>query len=89
MGGLGCAYAVYSTRKHEPARPRLRVLLPLSRSVSADEYEPIARRLGAFLGMERMDPTTFQAVRMMYWPSCCSDAEYVFCAEDKPFARCV
>ncbi len=86
VGGLGCAYAVYSTRKHEPARPRLRVLLPLSRSVSADEYEPIARRLGAFLGMERMDPTTFQAVRMMYWPSCCSDAEYVFCAEDKPFA---
>ena len=86
VSGLGCAYAAYSTRKHEPTRPRLRVVIPLSRSVTADEYEPIARRLAAFLGMERMDPTTFQAVRMMYWPSCCKDAEYVFAAEDKPMA---
>src|SRR5690606_24674234 len=28
---LGCAYAVYSTRKHEPARPRLRLIVPTDR----------------------------------------------------------
>ena len=33
---LGCGYAVYSTRKHQPSAPRLRVLLPLARTVSAD-----------------------------------------------------
>ena len=26
LEGLGCAYAVYSTRKHEESKPRLRVL---------------------------------------------------------------
>ena len=43
VDGLGCGYCIYSTRKHSPAAPRLRVLLPLDRTVSADEYEPLAR----------------------------------------------
>ena len=42
--GLNCAYCVYSTRKHNEAAPRLRVLIPLSRTCTADEYEPIARK---------------------------------------------
>ena len=82
---LGCAYAVYSTRKHEEAKPRLRVLLPLNRSTSADEYEPIARKLGQILGIELCDPTTFEASRLMYWPSCSSDSTYIFLYADKSF----
>ena len=31
VSGLGCAYAVYSTRKHEGAAPRLRIVVPLGR----------------------------------------------------------
>lgn len=82
---LGCAYVVYSTRKHEEARPRLRVLVPLSRTVSADEYEPAARKLAQIIGIELCDPTTFQATRLMYWPSCSADAQYVYAFGDKPF----
>ena len=85
VDGLGCGYAVYSTRKHETAKPRLRVIIPLSREVSADEYEPIARKLAEIIGMEYADPTTFQASRLMYWPSCSSDGKYVFTYGDKPF----
>lgn len=84
LEGLGCGYAAYSTRKHEPQRPRLRVILPLSRTVSPDEYEPIARKLASIVGMELCDPTTFQAGRLMYWPSCCADSRYVFQYGDKP-----
>ncbi len=84
VSALGCGYCVYSTRKHEPTRPRLRVLLPLARSVSADEYEPIARKLAERIGLTYIDPTTFQAVRMMYWPSCCADGEYLYYAQDRP-----
>ncbi len=84
LEGLGCSYAVYSTRKHEPAKPRLRVLVPLSRTVTPDEYEPIARKLAELIGIELCDPTTFQASRLMYWPSCCSDSAYVFQYGDKP-----
>lgn len=85
LDGLGCAYAVYSTRKHEEARPRLRVLAPLDRTVTADEYEPLARKLAAIIGIELCDPTTFQATRLMYWPSCSADSQYVFTYGDKPF----
>lgn len=85
LEGLGCAYAVYSTRKHEEAKPRLRVLAPLNRTVSADEYEPLARKLAAIIGIELCDPTTFQVTRLMYWPSCSADSQYVFTYGDKPF----
>jgi putative DNA primase/helicase len=84
LEGLGCAYAVYSTRKHEESKPRLRVLAPLSRTATADEYEPLARKLASIIGMSLADPTTFEASRLMYWPSCCSDSNYVFQSADKP-----
>lgn len=85
VGGLGCAAAVYSTRKHAGYAPRLRVIAPLSRTASADEYEPAARKLAQLIGMEYCDPTTFEASRLMYWPSCCSDSQYVCSVYDNPF----
>lgn len=81
---LGCGYCIYSTRKHMPSAPRLRVLLPLDRSCSADEYEPCARRMAELIGMTLADPSTFEASRLMYWPSSCADAETVYYTADKP-----
>ncbi|MFT3951196.1 MAG: virulence-associated E family protein [Oscillospiraceae bacterium] len=83
--GLGCGYCVYSTRKHHEAAPRLRVLFPLDRTVTADEYEPLARKAASFIGMEFCDKTTFEASRLMYYPSCSSDSVYVYSVGDKPF----
>lgn len=87
VDGLTCGYCVYSTRKHSPAAPRLRVLLPLDRTVTADEYEPIARMAAKLIDadMAPFDPSTFEPSRLMYWPSCCSDGEYVYQTGDKPF----
>lgn len=85
VGGLMCGAAVYSTRKHSAYAPRLRVVIPLDRTVSADEYDPIARKLAGILGVEFCDPTTFDASRLMYWPSCCSDGEYIYQVYDHPF----
>lgn len=84
VAGLGCGYCVYSTRKYQRAAPRLRVLLPLDRTVTADEYEPIARKLADMIGMALMDPSTFEAVRLMYWGSVCADGEYIYTFEDRP-----
>ena len=86
LDSLGVGYLVYSTRKHAPETPRLRVLLPSSRTVTADEYEPIARKCGEIIGLDYCDKTTFEASRMMYFPSCCSDSQYVYRYADKPFA---
>lgn len=82
--GLGCGYCIYSTRKHSPAAPRLRILLPLDRTSTTDEYEPLARKMAETIGMELADPTTFEITRLMYWPSCCCDSEYIYTWQDKP-----
>ncbi|PHI13627.1 virulence-associated E family protein [Fusobacterium polymorphum] len=84
LNSLGCAYAVYSTRKHQTTKPRIRVILPLAEDVSTDEYEPIARKVAESIGLRYCDPTTFQAVRLMYWPSHSTDSDYVFTYADKP-----
>lgn len=83
--GLGCAAAVYSTRKHAGYAPRLRVVVPLDRTGTADEYEPAARKLAFLIGIGFCDPTTFEASRLMYWASCCSDSQYVCESYDRPF----
>lgn len=81
--GLGCGYCVYSTRKHTAAVPRLRVILPLDRTADADEYEPAARKIAELIGLEFADPSTFEPLRLMYWPSCCVDGEYIYTWQDK------
>lgn len=86
VSALGCSYAVYSTRKHTAYKPRLRILIPLDEPVASDKYEPIARKIASLIDMQIMDKSTFEASRLMYWPSCSSDSEYIFVYEDKPFA---
>lgn len=85
VDGLGCSAIVYSTRKHSPYAPRLRVVIPLDQTAEVDEYEPIARKLAQMIGMQFCDPTTFEASRLMYWPSVCKDAEYIYRLYDKGF----
>lgn len=83
--GLGCNYCIYSTRKHTPTHPRLRIIIPLDRTATPEEYEPIARRIAQQIGIGQADKTTFDVSRLMYWPSKCADTEYVYAAGDKPF----
>ena len=86
VDGLGCGYAIYSTRKHCEAKPRLRIIIPTDRVLTTEEYEPIARKIASFIGIEIMDPSTFEPSRLMYWPSCSKDSNFVFRYADKPFA---
>ncbi len=81
---LGCSYCIYSTRKHIPSKPRLRIIIPLDRTVTPEEYEPIARRLAQQIGIECADKTTFDVSRLMYWPSKCADTEYYYKYQDAP-----
>lgn len=79
------AACLYSTHSHTPAANRLRLVMPLSRPVTADEYGAIARRIAQEIGIDYCDDTTFDPCRLMYWASCCVDADYVFHYADAPF----
>ena len=79
------AYALYSTHSHTPEKMRLRLIIPLSRTVTPDEYAAVSRRIADELTLARFDPTTFEPARLMYWPSAPEDGEYVFRYADEPF----
>ena len=79
------ACCIYSTHKHSPEAPRLRLVIPLSRVVNAEEYTAIARKVAGDLGIEMFDDTTYTASRLMYWPSSPSDIEHVFKYNDEPW----
>lgn len=80
----GNAGAVYSTHKHTPEKPRLRLVIPLARNVTPDEYQAVGRRIADTLGIDQFDDTSYQPQRMMYWPSASRDGEYIFRYHDGP-----
>lgn len=78
------AAALYSTHSHTENAHRLRLVVPLARDVSPDEYGAISRRLAQDIGIDYCDDTTFDPCRLMYWASCSIDADYVFRYTDAP-----
>jgi predicted P-loop ATPase len=76
------ACCAYSTHKHTPESPRLRLIIPLSRDVSEDEYPALGRMVAKEIGIELFDDTTYEASRLMYWPSTPSDGEFLFYEKD-------
>ena len=70
--------AVYSTHGHTPEAPRLRLVAPFSRDVTADEYAAISRFLAADIGISMFDKCSFTPNQLMYWPTCPSNGDYLF-----------
>lgn len=73
-----CAAAIHSTHKHGPKTPRFRLIIPINRKVTSEEYEAIARKIAGTLDINLFDPTTFQPERLMYWPTTSKDGVYFF-----------
>nr|DAV11842.1 MAG TPA: virulence associated protein E [Caudoviricetes sp.] len=84
FGLMEYAGCMYTTHKHTPEDPRLRIVFPLSRKVSPDEYEAIARVVASWLGIDAFDDTTYQPTRLMYYPSTSKDGEFIFHYTDGP-----
>lgn len=81
---FGYSCCMYSTHKHRPDSPRYRLIIPLSNPVGPEQYEAIARKLAEDIGIDYFDDTTYQASRLMYWPSTSADGEYVYHCLDGP-----
>ena len=77
-----CAALLYSTHKHTPESPRYRLVIPFSRHVTPQEYEPICRRIAHDVGIELFDITTYQLPRLFYWPSTSKNGLFEFEYQD-------
>lgn len=78
----GCAAMLYSTHKHTEEKPRYRLVIPFSRHVTPQEYEPLCRKIANDIGIELFDVTTYQLARLFYWPSTSKNGDYVFEYQD-------
>ena len=79
-----CAAVIHSTHKSSPTKPRHRLIIPLDREVSQEEYQAIARKVAGDLNIDLFDQSTFDVNRLMFWPSVSSDSEYYFEYQDGP-----
>lgn len=70
------AAVIHGTHKHTEKNPRYRLIIPLTRDVTPDQYVAIARYVAGKLGIELFDKTTFQTERLMFWPSTPKDLDF-------------
>ena len=75
---------VYSTHKHTPEHPRLRIIIPLARDITENEYPAVARMVAKEIGIDLFDDTTYEACRLMYWPSTSANGEFFYKTKDGP-----
>lgn len=76
------AAVMYSTHSHTPEAPKYRLIVAFSRLATVDEYMAAAHWLTAELGVEQFDPTTYETQRLMFWPSCATDGEYILLEQE-------
>lgn len=72
-------FCVYSTRKHTTKHPRYRLLMPTSRDVKPEEYQPFVRQVVSKFdpNMSQVDTASFKISQLMFFPSVCADGEFV------------
>ena len=76
----GCRYAacLYTTHGHTPEAPRVRIVVPLTRDVTPEEYTAIARYFADEWGIDQFDECSYRPHQLMYWPTTPSNGEYIF-----------
>ena len=73
---------MHTTHSHTPEAPRYRLYFPLAHTIAPDQYEPVARRIASYIGIELFDDTTYDFARLMYWPSCPKDGVFDVWTQD-------
>lgn len=72
--GLG-AFVAYSTYSHTSDKPRVRLVLPLSRDVSRDEYRQLSRSFCESYYPSIYDECSYKPNQFMFYPSCAVGGE--------------
>lgn len=74
----GYESCLYTTHSHTSDNPRYRIIVPLQRDVSAEEYVAISRHYANEWGIDMFDKCSYLAHQLMYWPTTSSNGEFIF-----------
>jgi len=69
------AFVAYSTHSHTSDKPRVRLVLPLSRDVSRDEYRQLSRSFCESYDPSIYDKCSYKPNQFMFYPSCAVGGE--------------
>lgn len=75
-----CKYAacLYTTHGHTYEEPRARIIIPLTRDVSPDEYIAIARYVTDSFDIDQFDECSYRPHQLMYWPTTATNGTFIF-----------
>lgn len=74
---------LYLTHSSTESDPRVRIVFPLTRDVTPEEFAAISRYAAQMLGIDYFDECSYLPNQLMYWPSCPANGEYVFMDVEK------
>ncbi|WP_288322776.1 virulence-associated E family protein [uncultured Selenomonas sp.] len=69
---------IYTTHSSTEANPRVRLVFPLLRDVTSEEFVAVSRYLAQMLGIDFFDECSYQPNQLMYWPSSPQNGVFVF-----------
>ncbi len=72
------ASVLYTTHSSTPENPRVRLLFPMTRDITPDEFVAVSRYLAQDLGIDFFDECSYQPNQLMYWPSSPSNGVFVY-----------
>lgn len=75
-----CPYAsaLYTTHSSTEENPRVRLVFPLTRDVTPEEFVAVSRYLAQMLGIDYFDECSYQPNQLMYWPSTPANGSFVY-----------
>ncbi|ASD51081.1 hypothetical protein FPT19_00970 [Erysipelothrix rhusiopathiae] len=74
---------LYSTHSSTEENPRVRIILPLTRDVTSEEFVAVSRFLAQMLGIDYFDECSYLPNQPMYWPSTPSNGNFIYKEVDK------
>jgi putative DNA primase/helicase len=69
---------LYTTHSSTPESPRVRLIFPLTRDISSEEFVAVSRYLAQMLGIDYFDECSYQPNQLMYWPSSPQNGVFVY-----------
>ncbi len=75
-----CLYTsvLYTTHSSTNENPRVRLVIPLTRDVTPEEFVAVSRYLANMLGIDYFDECSYQPNQLMYWPSTPANGTFVY-----------
>lgn len=70
--------ALYTTHSSTVDNPRVRLIFPLTRDITSEEFVAVSRYIAQMLGIDMFDECSYQPNQLMYWPSTPANGTFVY-----------